>query len=182
MKKDITYYDLIRIVHDKVPSYISFLLMLKLDFTYSSLFYIISYFLRFNSILILCGNFQTSLKSKNRTISKYLRYFTAKFLIQSFQITNFTYIIISLVIFVLFCFRIFLYFLTIYKLNKKQNLDKIKLNKYQVFMDHIVFLLYPFLLEFLVEMLFSFIFPNTFIFKKDQSINNDYKSPFNYSL
>ena len=171
MKKDITYYDLIRIVHDKVPSHISFLLMLKLDFTYNNIFYILSYFLRFNSILILCGNFQLTLEEvkENKSISNYLRYFTAKFLMESFNITNFTYIIISLVIFVLFCFRIFLYFLTIYRLKKKQNLEKISLNKYQVFMDHIVFLLYPFLLEFLVEILYSFIFPDTFIFKKDQS-------------
>ena len=44
MKKDITYYDLIRIVHDKVPSHISFLLMLKLDFTNNAIFYIISFF------------------------------------------------------------------------------------------------------------------------------------------
>ena len=171
MKKDITYHELIRIVHDKVPAYISFLLMLKLDFTYSNIFYILSYFLRFNGILILCGNFHISIAEikGNKTLSNYLRYFTAQFLMEYFQLTNFKYIIISIVIFVLFCIRIFIYFLTIYKLKKKQNLEKINLSKYQVFMDHIVFLLYPYLLEFLVQILYSYIFPNTFLFQKDQS-------------
>ena len=171
MKKDITYYDLVRIVHDKVPSHVSFLLMLKLDFTNNTIFYILSYFLRFNGILILCGNFRLSKKEAKETksLSRYLQYITSYYIMKEAKITNFIYVIISLVIFVLFCLRILIYFYTIYKIKKKQNLEKIKLSRYQVFMDHLVFLFYPFLLEFLMQIIYSFVFPDTNIFKQDQS-------------
>ena len=170
MKKDITYYDLIRIVHDKVPSHVSFLLMLKLDFTNSIVFYILSYFLRFNGILILCGTFKLSKEEVKevKSLSRYLQYCSAYSIMKAIKLTNLVYLIISLVIFVLFCLRITIYFYTIYKIKKKQNLEKIKLSRYQVFMDHLVFLFYPFLLEFLMQIIYSFLFPETNIFKLDQ--------------
>ena len=170
MKKNMSYYELIRTVHDKVPSYISFLLMLKLDFTDNTFFYLLSYFLRFNSILIICGKFQLSLQELNEeTISGYLRYFTCNFILSSAKITNLIYIIISLIIFVSFCIRMCLYFYAIKKLSKKKNLNQIKLTKYQVFMDHFVFLLYPYIIEFLSQIYISYIFPENYIFKRDMS-------------
>ena len=36
-------------------------------------------------------------------------------------------------------------------------------------MEHIVYLIYPFLLGFLVQILYSYIFPDTFLFKIDAS-------------
>ena len=171
MKKDFTYYDLIRIVHDKVPSHISFLLMLKLDFTNSIIFYILSYFLRFNGILLLCSDFHSTLEKANnsKSIVKYLNYLTSYYLMKSINITNFIYNIISIVIFILFSYRISIYFFTILKIKRKKKLKEISLSKYQVFMDHLVFLFYPFLLEFLIQILYSYIFPKTFLFKRDQS-------------
>ena len=170
MKKDIEYYDLIRIVHDKVPSHISFLLMLKLDFTNNTLINVISYFVRFNCILILCGTFQLSKKEvlESKSISHYLEYCSAFFLLKTFKATNFIYNVISLIIFVLFCIRISIYFYTIYRIKKKQNLDKIKLSKYQIFMDHLVFLFYPFFLGFLAQIVYSLIFDSP-LFKLDQN-------------
>ena len=171
MKKDMAYYELIRIVHDKVPAYISFLLMLKLDFTDNIIFYIVSFFLRFNSILILCGNFQLSKRevNENETISKYFRYFTCNFILYTLKITNLIYIIISFIIFILFCIRMSLYFYVIKKLRSKENLTKIKLTKYQIFMDHFVFLFYPFILEFLSQIYITYIFPDNYFFKRDKS-------------
>ena len=171
MKKDIQYKDLIRIVHDKVPPYISFLLMLKLDFTNNTLFYIVSYFLRFNPIIALCSTFGLSREeAKNsRSLANYLNYLSSFFLINTFQITNFIYIIISVIILVLFCLRISIYFFTIYKIKKKQNLDKLKLSKYQIIMDHLVFLFYPFILEFLFMIVYIYIFKDSPLFKIDQN-------------
>ena len=122
MKKNMDYYELIRTVHDKVPSYISFLLMLKLDFTENTFYYILSYFLRFNCILIVCGNFQLSHRevNENATISDYFRYFTCHFILSSAKITNLIYIIISFIIFFLFCIRMCLYFYVITKLSTKK--------------------------------------------------------------
>ena len=171
MKKDITYHDLIRIVHDKVPPYISFLLMLKIDFTNNTLYYILSFFLRFSSIIILCCNFTLSIQEakETKTLSAYLNYITPFSLIETFKMTNILYIIISLIILVLFCLRISIYFFTIYKIKKKQNLDKLRLSKYQVLMDHLVFLFYPYLLEFLILIVYIHIFPQNPLFILDQN-------------
>jgi hypothetical protein len=89
---------------------------------------------------------------------------------KTFKITNFTYNIISIIIFILFCLRICIYFITISQIKRKQKLAEIQLSKYQVVMDHIVFFFYPFLLEFLIQILYSYIFPSTFLFQKDQSL------------
>lgn len=171
MKKDISYYDLIKIVHDKAPSYISFLLMLKMSFTNNIIFYVLSYFLRFNSILTLCLDFKLTIKAtkESNSISRYLSCCSSYYLMNYFKITNSIYILISLVIFSLFCLRISIYLVTISKIKKKQNLEKITLSKYQIFMDHLVFVLYPFLLEFLIQILYSYIFHEIFLFTKDQS-------------
>ena len=171
MRKKLTYHRLIRTVQDEVPSYVSFLLMLKLDFSDNTFFYIVSFFLRFNGILILCGNFQISAREvrENKSISEYLRYFTTNFLLSSSKITNKIYNIISLVILLLFCFRMFFYIIVINELKQKDNLIKIKLTKYQIFMDHIVFLFYPFILEFLSQIYIAYIFPDKYIFKRDSS-------------
>ena len=91
MRKDITSKELLRTVHDKVPSYISFLLMMKLNFTENIFFYLISYFLRFLGILILCGNFYLTQKDveENESLAYYLRFLTSHYFMKRLKITNF---------------------------------------------------------------------------------------------
>ena len=167
MEKKITYNELLKIVHDEIPSYISFLLMVKLDFTENTLYYILSYFFRFLGILILCGNFDITQEgvAKNVVLSNYLRYITTHKLLISLKITNLQYIIISTIILILFCFRMLLYILVIRDISKKR--VNISLSKYQIILDHIVFLFYPFILEFLSQIYYSYIFADIYIFKRD---------------
>ena len=167
MRKDISYKELLRTVHDKIPSYISFLLMMKLDFTENVFFYLISYFLRFLGILILCGSFTITEEDikESKTLTSYLRYLSTHEYIRQLKLTNTKYNIISSVIFVLFCFRMVLYLTVILKIQKKS--ENISLNKYQIILDHLVFLLYPFILEYLAQVYFSFCFKNTYVFEQD---------------
>ena len=63
-----------------------------------------------------------------------------------------------------------IYYYLIKKIKSKAKLENRKIIiYYQTFMEHLVFLLYPFILEFLFQILYSYIFPDTFIFKKDLS-------------
>ena len=167
MRKDISYKELLRTVHDKIPSYISFLLMMKLDFTENVFFYLIFYFLRFLGILILCGSFTITEEDikESKTLTSYLRYLSTHEYIRQLKLTNTKYNIISSVIFVLFCFRMVLYLTVILKIQKKS--ENISLNKYQIILDHLVFLLYPFILEYLAQVYFSFCFKNTYVFEQD---------------
>jgi len=167
-----TENDIIKIIEDKVPQYIPFIVMLKFHFSNNSFFHMLSFFFRFVSVLILCANFSLKLDEvKSKSLSYYLRYLTASKIIELFGITNMSYIIISIIIFILFWFRVVCYIIIMMELKSKKNLSKCYLNFYLILkvIQHIVYLLYPFILGFLVQIIFSYIFPDTFIFKRDQS-------------
>ena len=145
------YTQVVQHVHKNIPVYVPFLLMMKIDFTENFAFFFAAYFFRFIGVLIHCGNFaiEESQVINNKSLSKWLRNITAYKLVELLGISNIGYIVICLVIFVLFCIRIFLYGTTVYKINSKKDIESIRPYRFQIFMDHIVFILYPFLLEFL---------------------------------
>ena len=166
------YTQVVQHVHKNIAVYVPFLLMMKIDFTENFVFFFASYFFRFIGIIIHCGNFsiEKSQIIENKTLSKWLRNITAYKLVELLGITNMGYDVICIIIFVLFSIRIFLYGTTIYKINSKKDIESIRPYRFHIFMDHIVFLLFPFLLEFLSFSLYIFILPNKFIIKKDVNI------------
>ena len=145
------YTQVVQHVHKNIPVYVPFLLMMKIDFTENFVFFFAAYFFRFIGILIHCGNFNIEIYQVigNKSLSKWLRNITAYKLVELLGISNMSYIVICIIIFVLFCIRIFLYGTTIYKIKSKKDIESIRPYRFQIFMDHIVFILYPFLLEFL---------------------------------
>ena len=165
-----SFNNIIRIIHDKVPAYISFLILLKYHFTNNCFFHILSYFLRFNGIIILCANFSLKLNQiKNKSLPYYLRYLTSHKLMEITQMTNGNYVVISYIIFFLFFLRIICYIIILDKIKHRQNTEEMNLTLYKIvsFFEHVVFILYPFILEFLVQIIFSYIFPDNFLFEKD---------------
>ena len=166
------YTQVVQHVHKNIPLYVPFILMMKIDFTENFAFFFAAYLFRFIGIIIHCGNFAIEKYQilENKTLSKWVRNITAFKLVEVLGITNMGYIVISIAIFVLFCIRIFLYGTTIYKINTKKDIESIRPYKFQIFMDHIVFLFFPFLLEFLSFSIFILVLPNKFVIKKD--INN----------
>ena len=163
------YTQVVQHVHKNIPTFVPFLLMMKIDFTENFAFFFASYFFRFIGILILCGNFSLEKRQivETKNLSQWLRNITAYKFVEILGISNLGYIVISLAIFVLFCIRIFLYGTTIYKIKSKKDIESIRPYGFQIFMDHIVFILYPFLLEFLSFSIYIFILPNKFIIKND---------------
>ena len=167
------HYDLLQIIHDKTPSYISLFILLKFRFARKKIFHILAFFLRFVGILILCENFCLKLSEvKDKSLSYYLRYLTAQKLIQLTGITNKAYIIISSILLIMFLFRIIIYFLFLKRIKVKHraqaSIGVVLIYEALNIFEHLVYLLYPFILEFLAQIIFSFIFPDTFIIKMDQ--------------
>ena len=162
------YVQVVQHVHKNISTYVPFLLMMKLDFTENFGFFFASYFLRFIGIFILCGDFAFTEKQviNLKTFSKWMRNITAYKLVDLLGIGNLGYIVISLIIFVLFGVRMFFYGITIHKIKEKKDIESIRPNRFQIFMDHIVFLLYPVLLEFLSFSIFILTMPDKFIIKK----------------
>ena len=163
------YTQIIQHIHKKISVYVPFLLMMKVDFNENFVFFFFSYFLRFIGILIHCGNFNVDIKQviNNKSVSNWFRYITAYSMVKASGMSNLTYVIICLIIFILFVIRIILYGTTIYKINSKKNIEKIKPYAFQKFMDQIVFLLFPFLIEFLFFSVLILSLPNNFIIKKE---------------
>ena len=166
------YVQVVQHVHKNISTYVPFLLMMKIDFTENFGFFFLSYFFRFIGIFILCGNFNLTEKQiqENKVFSKWMRNITTYKLVELLGIDNLGYIIISLIIFVLFCVRIFFYGITIHKIKEKKDIESIRPNRFQIFMDHIVFLFYPFLLEFLSFSIYILILPNKFLIKKTENM------------
>ena len=166
------YVQVVQHVHKNISTYVPFLLMMKIDFTENFGFFFLSYFFRFIGVLILCGDFSFTEDQviREKTLSKWLRNITSFKLVNLLGIGNLGYIIVSLAIFVLFCVRIFFYGITIHKIKEKKDIESIRPNKFQIFMDHIVFLLYPFLLEFLAFSIFILILPDKFVIKKTENM------------
>ena len=163
------YTQVVQHVHKNIPLYVPFLLMMKIDFTENFAFFFFFFFFRFVGLLILCWDFAIEgyqIKD-NKSLSQWMRNITVYKLAQILGISNMGYIVISFIIFVLFAIRIFLYGTTIYKIKSKKDIESIRPYRFQIFMDHIVFIFFPFLLEFLSFSIYIFVFPNRFIIEKD---------------
>ena len=72
----------------------------------------------------------------------------------------------------MFSFRIIIYFLFLKRIKVKHraqaSIGVVLIYEALNIFEHLVYLLYPFILEFLAQIIFSFIFPDTFIIQMDQ--------------
>jgi hypothetical protein len=123
-------------------------------------------------LLILCNNFYPEYKNQIY-LSNWLRYLTPFSIVERLHISHFSYIIICLIIFVLCISRlIYIYYLT-YKVNHFHSTEvyKIKENLIIGILNHIVYVLFSYIIEFLSFIYYIEIFPNEFVIKKDRNIN-----------
>ena len=161
---------ILRQIHKNTPFYIAFLLIMKEDFTLNFVFYLFSYFFRFIGIFILTGSFIIDPEKIQKTIvfADIARYLTSYELVSLFNITNRQYVIISLIIFGIFVMQNLLYFLKILRYKESDTKEEMDSYKIQIFFDHILFLLFPFILDFLSFIFYIEFLPNSFVIKKDQ--------------
>ena len=139
---------ILRQIHKNTPFYIAFLLIMKEDFTLNFIFYLASYFFRFIGIFILTGSFIIDPVKiiTTKTFADIARYVTSYKLITLFKITNRQYLIISLIIFAIFLVQNLFYFLKILQYKESDTKEEMNSYKLQIFFDHIVFLLFPFII------------------------------------
>ena len=145
---------------------ISLFIIIRLYLTNNIFYYILCVFFRFLPLIIMSGDYTPanrmfkSFKQKLNAISCYN--LTEKF-ISSFNI----YALICLLLYILFVIRLLCYFFLIKKFSKKTNIDEfISPNKYMVVMDHLLFLFFPYIIEFLSFSYYIYLFPTKFIIKQ----------------
>ena len=164
--KNAKYIDILSRIEKKVSTYEGLLIMKRQYYTNNSFYFFLCLIFRFIHIISFCGDYD-KIKIRKRNISsckQYLNRLTLYYLFKQLNISHNIYFIINLLILVLFLIRL-LYLLEIIK---KFNMSKrrenwIFPNKYQITIDHIVFLLFPYIIEYFSFAYYMCFFPNKFV-------------------
>ena len=164
------YDNILNRVHKSISNNDKFFLIIKQYLTNNLCFYFIYVLIRFFPLMDLTGNYHESFINSNKkefnsvADSKWLRKLSIHELIKILKIDEKIYSYISLIIFILFVTRIVIYLYIKSLLNNKKRNNKWPIpSKYQIIMDHISFLLFPYIIEFLSLVYFMIFSSNTFI-------------------
>ena len=171
------HYDLIKLrVHKKIKIPIVSSLFLKqsiLDFKFIHIIYII---ISSMSLLILTNDFIYD-KNEYLFFSSYLRELTPFSLVKRLKVSHSTYLIICAIIFIICLFRLIYMAIFIKNSNSRDAFSsfnpKLK-NKRNILirvLNHIVYIFFSYIIEFLSFIYYIGLFPNEFIIKKDNSIS-----------
>ena len=165
------YVQIIQQQGKKTPALVPLLLFIKVDSTANEFYYLFTFFLRFVGFIIICGNFaiNKSLQNDYLSISIIFRYLTSYKIAEQFKMTNFAYNIISLLLFILSIVFIFFYYKTFRTIKKKIKLTKISTFKFQIMLDHLIFLVFPLVIEFLSFIYYIEFLDEKFIIHKNSS-------------
>ena len=159
-------------IHKKAnKGILNFLIMKKIlsQNIFIYLFYIIISSL---GLLILCTDFIPDYK-KYKYLSSFLRCLTPLSFVERLNISHLAYIIICFIIFIICIFRSFYLFYLLYRANHfhSTEINNIKINILIVILNHIVYIFFSYIIEFLSFIFYIEIFPKDFIIKKEPKIN-----------
>ena len=163
------YYQIIKRTNKETPLLVILLLFIKSDVIENEIFYLFSIFFRYLGFLLICGNYNNSSSSSTnrKTISLFFRWFSSYGLTEKLKMSNLVYNILSLLIFFLLLIMIFFYSKTLITLKYKNKLESITIHKTQIILDHLCFLLFPYIIEFLSFIYYIEFAGNKFIIKKN---------------
>ena len=170
--KRVKYINILNRIQKKISVKEGLFIIIRLYLTNNIFYYILCILFRFIALFIISGEYNTifnknSLSNNSyRTIGQFIRLFTLHNLITKFQLSDTVYICISLLIFALFLIRIIIYFSIINSLKNYKYTNKWPIpRKYYIIIDHIIFLFFPYIIEFLSFSYYIYFFPKKFIIK-----------------
>ena len=162
-------------IHKKVNKEIIYKMLLKWSFSSSFLIHFL--FIIFNSMntFILCNEFIINFrKNDNLHISRLLRILTPFYYAEKYNLSNTNYLIICSIILIIFISKmIYLYFFS-YKIKNFyiKNVYKLKIPLVIIILNHFGYIFFSYIIEFFSFIIYIELFPNEFIIKKSDSINN----------
>ena len=161
------YIQIMQYKDKETPLLVPLLLFIKSDFLNNDIFYLIVIFFRFLGLLIICGNYSngSTVNRDHLTISIIFRAISSYGLTRQLRISNSVYIIISIILFVLLFIMVLFYYRIINAI-KYKNMEKISPFKAQIILDHLLFLLFPYIIEFLSFIFYIEFNGDNFIIKK----------------
>jgi len=165
------YYNILNRIQKKYSIYEGFFIIKKQYLTNNRLYYFLCIFFRFIYIISLSGDYESSFrrgKSRINSIQNYSRKLTFFNLSQQFNLSYKMYFIIVLIILAFFLINLTQTLNIIINLRKYKSTYKWPLpNKFQIIIDHVNFLLFPFIIEFLSFSYYMYFFPDKFVIKYD---------------
>ena len=159
-------------MHKKANKGVLPFLILKISVYNHHIFHFLFIIISSMGLLILCNNFNPDYKNQIY-LSNWLRYFTPYSIVERLHISHFSYIIICLVIFVICIIRLIYIYHLIYKVNHFHSTEvyKIKENLIIRILNHIVYILFSYIIEFLSFIYYIELFPKDFVIKKGPNVN-----------
>ena len=145
-------------------------LIIRLYLTNNVFFYIIAILLRFVPILLISGNnvnvYRKNSINQNMSFHLFLKTLTCLNITNHFNFSVSAYILFCFIIYILFIVRVINYLFVIKRFRNKNVENKNPApHKFQIILDHIVFLIFPYIIEYLSFSYYIYIFPNDFIIK-----------------
>ena len=161
------YYNVLNRIQKNYSVYEGLFIIKKQYLTNNSFYYLLCIFFRFIYIISISGYYESIFKagiSEINSIQNYLRKLTCFNLVQQFNLSYRTYFRIVLIIMFFFLINLILIINIVINLCKYKYTYKWPLpSKYQIIIDHINFLLFPFIIEFLSFSYYMYFFPDNFI-------------------
>ena len=159
-------------MHGKANKNILSFLIMKIIICDNILIYILFIIISSLGLLIICSDFIPDYKKYNY-LSIWLRYLTPFFCVIKLNLSNHEYISICCIIFIICILRLIYMSYFIYKINHFHSTQayNIKMNIFILVLNHIVFVFFSYIIEFLSFIYYIEIIPNDFIIKKDSKIN-----------
>ena len=164
LNQQFIYIKSLRKLKKKFPIFINLLLIKRANFTNNIFYYVLCIIFRAIHLISFCVNYYSLIDNANNEqflyFNQYIKIFSCFNLIKKNKLSDKVYIFILIIIIILLVFRILINSII---LSRNEYFNNNLNNKYQNMIDHIIFLFFPFLIEYLSLIYYIFFFPNKFI-------------------
>ena len=168
--KALEYISVLNRIQKKLSTYEYLIIIKNLYFTNNIFYYLLSILFRSIHLISFCLDFGNINNNNKNYIGQYLKNFTWIGLFRQFNISYRSYMIIFLLLLIIFILNIILIEYSLYKIKKFKNTNKLNIpNKIQIIIDHILFLFFPFIIEFFSFIYYICFFPSKFIIISENS-------------
>ena len=159
------YINLLNLINKRLSFYEIFIIMKKRHLNNNTLYYFLCILFRFIHIISFCGGYNNLSNGINSSLNQYVKTLTLFHILDKGSFISYkSYVAIDLIIFVLFIFRIIIFAYNLQNVYKNKIInDGTYPYKIQTLMEHITFLFFPYIIEYLSFIYYIIFIPNNFI-------------------
>jgi len=167
LDKNSQYNNILSRIQKKNITFEGIFILKKMYLTNNIIYYFLCVLFRFIHLASFTGNYIEQLSERENSIKsfqEYLKLLTCSNLVQQFQFSFEMYRMIVYLILLLFFLRLVIILYQIKQFKSYKNTHKWPIpNIYQIVIEHIVFLLFPYIIEFLSFPYYMYFFSNKFV-------------------